>query len=308
MTTTLQIYPGVASISDRFTGVLLDAYGVFWGGNDFGLLPGAKETMEALVSNGKIVGILSNSTQLAEKEMSKLERHGLHQGKHFHFYITSGDAARAIFLSKKLPFETPKNKYWLFCGGHPKFSPHKAIFEGTQYSETLDLDEADFVYVSVPHIGGEDQTDPERFREMVEAVRLKNLRMVCANPDRFAHEGMPPKMVVRQGSIAAMYEEIGGHVFYIGKPYEEVYQLALENFKKYNRRNLKEILMVGDTPETDIRGAKRVGIPAALITETGVLAERISHKGMETTVAALTPSDSPDYFIKRFSDDIRAAL
>lgn len=300
MTETVHIHLDMTPLSDHFTGFLLDAYGVFWGGNDFGLFPGASETMEALVSRGKIVGILSNSTQLASKEMGKLERHGLHQGKHFHFYITSGDVARSIFLRGELSFATPKDKFWLFGGGHPKFSSHEAIFEGTRYRETADLDESDFVYITVPHIDGEDQTHPERFREMIKEVKLKNLPMVCANPDRFAHEGMPPKMVVRQGSIASMYEEMGGPVFYIGKPHKMAYQLALEKFKKYGRTNLKEILMIGDTPETDIRGAKRVGLSAALITETGVLAERISLNGLEKTLAALPLEDSPNFYIKRF--------
>ena len=45
-------------MKEPFKGVLLDAYGVFWGGNDIGVLPGAKEVMEKLVSDGKIVGIL----------------------------------------------------------------------------------------------------------------------------------------------------------------------------------------------------------------------------------------------------------
>ncbi len=45
----------------------------------------------------------------------------------------------------------------------------------TGYSETLDIDDADFIYVSVPHISGEDQIDPELFREEVARVILKNL-------------------------------------------------------------------------------------------------------------------------------------
>src|SRR5262245_7458182 len=107
MTATLEMFPSLLSISDRFSAILLDAYGVFWGGNDCGLLPGSKEVMGNLLLQGKIVGILSNSTQLASKEINKLKLHGLIQGKHFHFLITSGEVARSIFLNEKLPFETP---------------------------------------------------------------------------------------------------------------------------------------------------------------------------------------------------------
>ena len=83
MTTTFEIFPSLMHIYQDFKGILLDAYGVFWGGNEYGLLPGSKDAMETLILNGKIVGILSNSTQLVSKEMSKLEHHGISQGKHF---------------------------------------------------------------------------------------------------------------------------------------------------------------------------------------------------------------------------------
>ena len=36
-----------------FKGILLDAYGVFWGGNDIGPFPEAIETMKTLVTQGK---------------------------------------------------------------------------------------------------------------------------------------------------------------------------------------------------------------------------------------------------------------
>ena len=131
MTSSLQIEPNILQISKDFKGILLDAYGVFWGGNEAGLLPGSKGAMERLVANGKMVGILSNSTQLAEKEVNKLAQHGVLVDKHFHFLITSGELARRIFLNKELPFPTPHNKYWVFGQDHPRFSPHHALFQDT---------------------------------------------------------------------------------------------------------------------------------------------------------------------------------
>ncbi|MFI5343048.1 MAG: TIGR01459 family HAD-type hydrolase [Chlamydiales bacterium] len=297
MSAALEIFPGIASLPDRFRAILLDAYGVFWGGNDFGLLPGTKEIMENLVSNGKIVGILSNSTQLAAKEINKLHFHGLIQGKHFHFLITSGEVARDIFLSEKLPFQTSSNRFWLFGGVHPKFSSHEAIFQGTAYSETAEMDEAGFIYISIPHIKGEDQVDPGLFRAEIEKLKTKNLPMICPNPDQFAHEGKPPRAVVRQGSIAMLYEEMGGQVFYIGKPHHHAYTVAMRYFQLNNVTNPTDILMVGDTPETDIRGARGFGMPSALVTQTGMMADRIAHHGLEKALRALSPLDSPNYLI-----------
>ena len=36
---------------------------------------------------------------------------------------------------------------------------------------TSDIDEADFIYISIPHINGEDQENPELFREEIEKLR-----------------------------------------------------------------------------------------------------------------------------------------
>jgi HAD superfamily hydrolase (TIGR01459 family) len=291
MNASPEIYPGIGLASQKFKGVLLDAYGVFWGGNAVGLLPGAQSMMEKMVSNGKIVGILSNTTALAFKEIDKLK-------------ITSGEVARYIFLNEKLPFETPHNKFWLFGGVHPKFTSHEPIFENTPYNQTEDISEADFIYISIPHINGEDQEHPEIFLKQIEDIKHRKLPMICPNPDQFAHEGMPPKLVVRQGTIASMYENMGGLVFYIGKPHNRAYAMAMNLFKEHKIDCPTHVLMVGDTPETDIRGARRFGMPSALITQTGIMEHRIKNKGLENALKELTLHDSPDYFIGKLVDDL----
>jgi HAD superfamily hydrolase (TIGR01459 family) len=271
-----------------YQGILLDAYGVFWGGNDFGVLPRAKEAMEHLVASGKTVVILSNATQLAPNTINKLSKHGLMQGQHFHFLVTSGEVARSVFLNEQLPFPTPKKKFWLFGGIHPKFSSPLTLFENSAYTETKDLSEADFIYIAIPHIDGIDQTKPEIFHNEVQQIKEMQIPMVCANPDKFAQEGTPPRPVVRQGCIAALYEKLGGQVFYTGKPYSLAYDTAIKKFQQYGIT--ENIIMVGDNPETDIRGANKYGIDSCLITETGLMA------GKPTT--NLPSSDTPTMFIK----------
>ncbi len=290
----MQHYDNVAEIAAPYKGILLDAYGVFWGGNALGPLPGAKEEMERLVKEGKVVGILSNSSQISKKEKEKLSRHGILEGEHYHFYVTSGDSARDLFFQDRLPFPTPGRQFWVFGAGHLKFSSYHILFEGSVYRETAVLEEADFIYIAVPHINGEDQTDPEVFRPLIEALRIAvNLPMVCANSDLFAHEGEPPQLVVRQGSIARLYEELGGSVLYVGKPSPVAYADAMREFSVFGIVDRKEVLMVGDTPETDIRGAVSFGMDSALVTKTGVMSER------STPASALPPQDTPKYLIKR---------
>lgn len=296
--TAANVLPNLESLCEPFDGFLLDAYGVFWGGNSIGLLSGCKDTMERLVAKGKIIGILSNSTQLAGNEIEKLKKHGLIQGKHFHFFITSGTVAKEIFLTDDLPFPTPNKKFYLLGMPHPKFLSHQAIFKDTPFQDTTDLEQADFIYISIPHINGEDQIDPHLFKDYVEAFKGNILPMVCINPDRFAHEGNPPKAVVRQGSIALLHEEQGGQVFYVGKPSDKMYAAAMKSFLNFGISNPQKVLMVGDTPETDIRGARSIGMPSALVIKTGIMADRINHQGKESALQNLSANDFPDFFIE----------
>ncbi len=298
-----RVFKNILDISSPFKGILLDAYGVFWAGNSTGLIAGAKETMEQLVSSGKVVGVLSNSTAPSLKEIEKLQRHGLLKGIHFHFMNTSGDVAKTVLQNEKLPFPTPRKKFWLLGEVHPKFSSHLPVFERSSYLETRDINEADFIYVSIPHINGEDQVDPSVFREEVRALVSSKLPMVCTNPDQFAHEGSPPRAVVRQGSIAEIYKESGGAVHYIGKPSNLAYAASMEEFLIRGVPDKKEVLMVGDTPETDIRGAKNFGMPSALLTKTGIMADRTSHMGLDSVLKRFPASDIPDYFIERLAQD-----
>ena len=166
-----QIFPNLSSISDHYQGILLDAYGVFWGGNSAGPLPGSLKMMEESVSQGKVVGILSNTTQLAGQEMQKFARHGLILGKHYHFFISGGEIAKQLFTADELPFKTPNKKFWLLGDPHPRFASPLSLFQKTPFQETKRLEEADFIYIGIPHLDGEDQTDPEVF-----APRLQKLK------------------------------------------------------------------------------------------------------------------------------------
>ncbi len=293
---------GITSIANQFDGILLDAYGVFWGGNECGLFPGAQDAMEKLVRMGKVVGIISNSTQLAKKEIEKYAKHGVVQGVHFHFLLTSGEEARGCLMQKQLPFDTPRNTFWVFGSQHPKFSSHTLLFQDTIYQEVAHIEEADFIFIAIPHIHGEDQTSVAPFYEEIRKIRIHNLPMLCANPDTYAHEGRPARAVVRQGSIAATYEELGGTVFYIGKPHRRMYESAMLQLQKYGVTEASRVLMVGDNPETDIRGANRYKIPSALIFQTGVMADLIRKEGFAH--ACETLSDIPEYYVERFVDDL----
>ena len=61
----------------------------------------------------------------------------------------------------------------------------------------------------------------------------------------------------------------------------------------------KAVLMVGDTPETDVRGAHAVGMIPVLVTETGNMAHRIKEQGFDKAIQALPSTDLPRFYIKQ---------
>lgn len=296
----------LAKIVHHFNAILLDAYGVFWNGNAQGLIPGAKETMAALVKQEKTIGILSNSTQLSHNEKIKFEKHGLIEGLHYHFIVTSGQMVRKLILSENLPFPIRNKKYILSGPVHPYFSPPQHLFAKSSFSETNDYNNADFIYIHTPHIHGKDQTDPSAFKKMCHDMVAAKLPIFCSNPDGYAHEGSPPQLVVRQGTIARMCEEIGGKVYYIGKPYPDVFEMALEELQRLGIYQKDSVLMLGDTSETDIRGANNIGLASALIIETGISAERIAKFG-KPYLNGLSKEDTPNYFINRLGEKLVSA-
>jgi len=227
--------------------------------------------MKHLVMKGKQVGILSNSTQLSSKAKEKMSKHGIIEGIHYHFYLTSGEVTRKKLLSKTLPFPTPRNTYFLFGQDYPKFSSHLNLFKETNYNPIQDLGRADFIYINIPHIQGLDQEDPKVFLSQIEQIKYisdTTLPVLCSNLDCFAHEGSLHRLVVRQELIAQMFKDHGFSVYFIGKPFPTVYKKAMACFS--DSHQVKKVLMIGDTPETDIRGASQLGLSSALVCQTGI--------------------------------------
>ena len=81
--------------------------------------------------------------------------------------------------------------------------------------------------------------------------------MICTNPDLIVDRGEIREYCA--GSVAKIFEEIGGNVEYFGKPYSNVYNLAakIEN---------KKVLCIGDNLNTDIRGANLQKFSSLLIS------------------------------------------
>ena len=97
--------------------------------------------------------------------------------------------------------------------------------------------------------------------------------MICTNPDLIVDRGNKRELCA--GSVAMVFEKMGGKVVYFGKPYPEVYNQSINNKNK-------KILSIGDNLNTDIKGANLLNFDS-LIISNGIHKSEIEKKGIEET-------------------------
>ena len=98
-----------------------------------------------------------------------------------------------------------------------------------------------------------------------------NKKMICTNPDLIVDRG--DKRELCAGSVALVFEKLGGEVIYFGKPFPEVYNQSIENKEK-------RVLSIGDNLNTDIKGANLLNYDSLLISN-GVHKDEIKKEGID---------------------------
>ena len=91
-------------------------------------------------------------------------------------------------------------------------------------------------------LGWTPKTSLEEYRRLLTGLTLPAL---CCNPDRLMLT--PQGLMPAPGAIAALYEEMGGKVSWIGKPYPGIYAQAARLIG-----NPRRILCIGDSAEHEI--------------------------------------------------------
>ena len=95
--------------------------------------------------------------------------------------------------------------------------------------------------------------------------------MICTNPDLIVDRGNKRELCA--GSVALVFEKMGGKVVYFGKPFPEVYNQSIDNKNK-------KVLSIGDNLNTDIKGANLLNFDSLLISN-GVHKNEIEDEGIE---------------------------
>ena len=107
------------------------------------------------------------------------------------------------------------------------------------------------------HDEGEDLNQYDNILKIASSL---NIQALCANPDNIILNQNKKRYCA--GFFATKYESFGGKVKYFGKPHTDIY---VELAKRISNFEHKKTLMVGDTIDTDIKGANDYGIHSALV-------------------------------------------
>lgn len=281
--------------------IIVDAYGVFKFGQ--GVSKTVLDVFARWISEGRRIYILSNTTATNAATEKSYAKAGVIKGVHYTDLLTSGQFAYEEIQAGRLPVEG--KKYYLFgTANFKRTDPIPDIFKDSVYERVDDVAAADFIYCGIPQIkdadgGLKDSVHESDFSVEVQELALSGKPMVVANPDMRANEG--GHFVVRQGIIGRIFERAGGKVIYYGKPNPQIYDLLLKRYCPEADKN--DVVMIGDTCRTDIKGAHLAGIDAILTVEGGVAEYEMKRGGIiiDDYIYRQEPIARPDEIWNRVS-------
>ena len=244
---------GIRSIVDNYDIFYIDLWGVVH--NGIALHKKAIETLIKINKAKKNYVLLTNAPRPNKTVKMFLEKMGMEKEIRERVY-TSGEAAlnylKKNHLEEKFYHIGPPRDFDLFL----EFKSTKSInidectyFLCTGLFEDHDEDLNYYKYLFENHI---------------------NKKMICTNPDLIVDRGKKRELCA--GSVALVFEKMGGETIYFGKPFPEVYNQSIDN-------NGKKILSIGDNLSTDIKGANLLNYDS-LIISNGVHKEEIKQKGI----------------------------
>ena len=245
---------GLSSIVKNYDLFYIDLWGVIH--NGIKLNEHAITTLKELKKNNKNFVLLTNAPRPNEVVKSFLKKMGMSEDLRNHVF-TSGEAALS-YLKKSYV-----SKNFFHIGPPRDFD----LFNTFKSNKSTDLDESD--YLLCTGLFDEHDEDLKYYKDLFE----KNIKkkMICTNPDLIVDRGGTREFCA--GSIAMVFEKMGGEVIYFGKPYSQVYNQSTDNFNK-------KILSIGDNLNTDIKGANLLNYDS-LIISNGIHKNEIKEKGIE---------------------------
>ena len=229
----------LSDIYEKYETFIIDLWGVVH--NGIMLNSKAIEAIDNLNRKSKKIVFLSNAPRPSLKVKNFLLKMNMDK-KYLSHVMTSGEAAMQAIN---------KNKFGktFFHLGPPR---DISVFEKVKKNK-VDIKSCDFILCT--GLFDEHDNDLGYYKKFLKGHVSKKL--VCTNPDLTVHRGRVEELCA--GSVAKVFEKLGGEVVYYGKPHKEVYEMCF---------NLNEkVLAIGDNLRTDIKGANNLDIDCVFISE-----------------------------------------
>ena len=228
----------LAEIYNFYDTFIVDLWGVMH--NGVKLNPKAIEAAENLIQGKKKIIFLSNAPR-PSKEVKKFLKELKMQDRYLQNIMTSGEAAMLALQKESY------GKFFYHLGPERDSS---VFFEISKNKTTLD--KCNFILCT--GLFSDEERDLNYYKELLKGHTSKKL--ICTNPDLTVHRGDVEEYCA--GTIAKIFETLGGETVYFGKPYKEIYKMCLNGKEK--------AIAIGDNLNTDIKGANIMKIDSIFIT------------------------------------------
>nr|WP_208103396.1 TIGR01459 family HAD-type hydrolase [Rubellimicrobium sp. CFH 75288] len=265
-----------AEVAGRYEAAFVDLWGCMHDG--LRAFPEAVAAMQAFRRRGGRVALVTNSPRPRQGVEAQIAAFGIPRDA-WDVIATSGDAARVALFEGRVG-----RRVWFMGEARDRtFLEPPHIVTDPLRIETVPLEEAEGIVCCAPF---DPHADPDTLRPRLEAARLRDLPLLCANPDIVVDRGEVREWCA--GAVARLYEEMGGRALYFGKPHAPIYDLA--------RRRLaasgplppdSRIVAIGDGIGTDIRGAIDQGLDSILVTGGLAAQETRTPRGGQPEAEAL---------------------
>lgn len=278
MTTALQDI-SFAELRTRHTAIFFDAYGVLIDAN--GALPGAVDAIASLhAANQPFLVVTNDASRSPENAAARLQR--------LHFDVSPSHILSSGMMIAPALTESLGSDARVVVLGTPD-SARYARDAGVTVVDASMEHPADAVVIADE--GGFDVLESldDVLSMLVVAMRAnKHVRLLLANPDLIYPSG-PGAFGITAGSLALVLEHSLRRILGpaaptfepLGKPAARIFEAAVR------RVGTRDAVMIGDQLETDIIGAKNIGLSAALMLG-----------GVTSRAAALAAgADQPTYLM-----------
>jgi HAD superfamily hydrolase (TIGR01459 family) len=244
---------GLKSIVDNYDIFYIDLWGVIH--NGINLHKNALEVLEEITKAKKQYVLLTNAPRPNSIVKTFLKKMGMNEKTREKVY-SSGEASLSYlkknYLDEKFYHIGPPRDFDLFV----EFVNNKR----------KDINESS--YFLCTGLFEDHDEDLNYYRELFKDHL--NKKMICTNPDLIVDRGNKRELCA--GSVALIFEKMGGEVIYFGKPYSQVYNQSINNKNK-------KVLSIGDNLNTDIKGANILNYDSLLISN-GIHKNEIIKEGI----------------------------